>query len=187
MWIVDCKAKMCHCRTKMMWLLPCTANINTVLHCNAAIDSNIRVLSSTSFCCVHNSESESTMSPSGNNSAPLPCRPKRTVTASSRLVDPLNTAEPIRSHKHAIELKRAAESTRKRQLEDMPVANGPPARDFDTFNASRNPPSSSHASPTAFSEPSPEPQTNVNQPSSVTGGIGSTGEGSEDEPTEHRK
>lgn len=39
--------------------------------------------------------------------------PKRTVIASSKLIDPQNTAEPIPSHKHAIESKRAADSTNK--------------------------------------------------------------------------
>ena len=126
------------------------------------------------------------MSPSGNDSALLACRPKCTVTASSKLVDPQNTAEPIRSHKRAIELRRAAESTRKQQLEDVPVANGSPAREFTTFTASSSS-LLSNTSPTAFTESSPEPQTSVNQPSSVTEDVGGTSEGSEDEPTEHRK
>jgi len=60
---------------------------------------------------------------SENNGALLAPRPKRTVTASSKLVDPQNIAEPICSHKRAIELKRAAELANK-QLRD--AADGPP-------------------------------------------------------------
>jgi hypothetical protein len=52
---------------------------------------------------------------SGNNGAPTlsASHPKWIVTASSKLVDPQNITEPIPSHRHAIELKHAAELTNK--------------------------------------------------------------------------
>jgi len=69
---------------------------------------------------------------SGDHPLPVPCS-KQTVFASSKLVDPQNTAEPIRSHKHAIEQKHAAELANKElggavhgSPDSRPSGNHPP-------------------------------------------------------------
>ena len=116
----------------------------------------------------------------GNDGALTAARPKRTVTASSKLVDPQNTAEPIRSHKHAIELKRAAESANKQ----LGAASGPSDSRPSGNQASSTPP------PTVL--PSPEPQINANKfdftiTTGKVGGDGEDGEESGDELVERRK
>ena len=114
---------------------------------------------------------------SGNDSALTPARPKRMVTASSKLIDPQNTAKPIRSHKHAIELSRAAESTNK-QLGG--AASGPP-----DSRRSGNHPSLSTPPPTVF--PSPEPRTDANGSSSTARKAGGSVEDDGDDVIERRK
>jgi len=114
---------------------------------------------------------------SGNNGVlSVPC-PKQIVTASSKLVDPLNTAEPIPSHKHAIELKQAAELANK-QLGD--AVNSPPdsgpSGDQSTLSTL----------PSVVVSTS-RPQTNTNQSISATDEVSSNGEDSEDEPTGRSK
>ena len=52
----------------------------------------------------------------------LELRPKRTVTASSKLLDPTNTAKhDLTSHRHAIEAKRAAESNQQDATNTLPT------------------------------------------------------------------
>lgn len=121
----------------------------------------------------------------GALSVPHP-RPRRIITASSKLVDPQNTAEPIPSHKHAIELKRAAESANKHLDDAASGSSGP----LDSRPPGHQPPLST-LPPTVF--PSSEPQTNANKSNSVratTGrvdGDGEDGVDDSDEPIEHRK
>lgn len=118
-------------------------------------------------------------------SVPRP-HPRRIVIASSKLIDPQNTAEPIPSHKHAIELKRVAESANK-QLEDAASGgSGPP----DSRPPGHQPPLST-SPPTVF--PSPEPRTDANRLNAAratTRRVDSNGEDSVDEydePIERRK
>jgi len=110
---------------------------------------------------------------SGNNGALSVPHPKRIVTALSKLVDPLNTAEPIPSHKHAIELKWAAELANK-QLGD--AVNSPPdsrpSGDQSTLSTL----------PSVVVSTS-RPRTNTNQSILATDEVSSNGEDSEDEPT----
>jgi hypothetical protein len=73
-------------------------------------------------------------------------RPKRTVTASSKLLDPTNTAKhDVTSHWHAIEAKRAADSANQQDTtKTFPSSedeseNGPEAQ-LSTPGVSSNPP-----------------------------------------------
>jgi hypothetical protein len=113
---------------------------------------------------------------SENHSGLSAPRPKRTITASSKLVDPQNTAEPIRSHKRAIELKRVADSelANKQHVDaaNHPFGSGP----------SRNQLSLSTLL---------EPRTSTNQSYIITDKVGSSSDlenhDSEDEPIERCK
>ena len=122
---------------------------------------------------------------SGDHPLPVPCS-KQTVFASSKLVDPQNTAEPIRSHKHAIEQKHAAELANK-ELGGA-VHGSPDSRPSGNHPSLSTPP---RPPPTALS--SPETQRNVNKLHSTTekvdGGVkaGKESEDGGDEPIEHRK
>lgn len=114
---------------------------------------------------------------SRNNSAlSVPC-PKQIVTTLSKLVDPLNIAEPIPSHKHAIELKWAAELANK-QLGD--TVNSPP-------DSGPSGDQSTLLTPPSVVVPTSRPQTNTNQSILATDGVSSNGEDSEDEPTGYSK
>jgi hypothetical protein len=115
---------------------------------------------------------------SGPNNSTLPApRPRRVVIASSKLVDPQNTAEPIRSHKRAIESKRAAESANE-LLGD--AENGTP----DSRSSGNQSPLLIPPIPVF---PSPEPQSDTNQSNLVTEKVDSDSEDSEDEAIGHRK
>ncbi len=112
---------------------------------------------------------------SGNSGVPsVPPHPRRIVTALSKLTDPQNTAEPIPSHKHAIEWKRAAESANKKLGDAASGGSGPPDSSFST-----SPP------PTVF--PLLEAWTNTNKPNPTTEKADVGGEDSGDEPIERHK
>lgn len=119
------------------------------------------------------------MSENNGTHALLAPRPKRTITASSKLVDPQNTAEPIRSHKHAIELKWAAELANK-QLGVGDTASGP----LDS-GTSRNRASLSTLPPTVFSPL--ELQSTTENVDGNTAGNSEDGSDSTDGAIEHRK
>ena len=114
---------------------------------------------------------------SENHGALLVPRPKWTITASSKLVDPQNTAEPLPSHKHAIELNRAAASAHK-QLGD--TVNSPP-------NARLSGDRLALSTPPSMAASTPERQTNTSQSISATDEADSNGEGSDDESTGRSK
>ena len=110
-------------------------------------------------------------------------RSKRTVFASSKLLDPQNTAKLIRSHKHAIECKRTAELANK---ELGGAENGSPdSRPSGNYPSLSTPP---RPPPAALS--SPETQSKVNKSHSTTekvGGSDKESENSGDEAIERRK
>ena len=114
---------------------------------------------------------------SENNGALLvPC-PKRTITASSKLVDPQNTADPLPSHKHAIELKQAAVLAHK-QLGDVVNSLPDPSLSRDRLALS---------TPPSMAASTPEWQTNTNHSISATDEASSDGEGGDYEPTGRSK
>jgi len=103
---------------------------------------------------------------SRNDSALTPACPRQIITASSKLTDPQNTAELIHSHKHAIELKQAADSTSK---QCGGIASALP--DSSLSKPSGNQPSLATLPPTVF--PSPKPWTGANKSNSTTRKAGS--------------
>ena len=114
---------------------------------------------------------------SGKNGTPsVPARPcpKRIVTASSKLTDPQNTAEPIPSYKHAIELKRAAESANKRLGDAASGSSGPPDSRPSGHQSSLSIP----PPPTVF--PFLEAQTNANILNSTTAGADDSEDGGDE-------
>jgi len=122
---------------------------------------------------------------SGNNGAPsVPPgpsrpRPRRIITASSKLTDPHNTAELIPSHKHAIELKRAAELANKRLGDTASGGSSPP----DSSPSGHQYQSSLSTPPPPTVSPFPEARTNANKSNSSREDGGESG----DEPIERRK
>lgn len=114
---------------------------------------------------------------SENNSVLLAPCPRRTITASSKLVDPQNMAKPIRSHKHAIEVKCAAELANKQLGGAM---NGPPSSRPSRIRSSLSTPPSTVVS-------TPEPRSDANRSNCTTAEVDSSSEDSEDGSTERSK